>query len=237
MKIVFVITGLGVGGAERQVVDLADRLIGLGHKVKIIYLTGNVQLRPTSDAVELIGLGLNKSPLGLIRAIFSLARHLRSIQPDIVHSHMVHANLLARLSRLIYRFPRLVCTAHNSNEGGMVRMLAYRATHGLADVSTNVSVEAVEAFEKKYAVPVGQMKPMVNGIDVRRFQPNAADRIALRNALAWGDAKVFLAVGRLVEAKDYPNLISAFSILHKGIPSARLCIVGDGTYVMQWKAW
>ena len=70
-------------------------------------------------------------------------------------------------------------------------MLAYRATHGLADVSTNVSVEAVEAFEKKYAVPVGQMKPMVNGIDVRRFQPNAADRIALRNALAWGDAKVF----------------------------------------------
>ena len=38
----------------------------------------------------------------------------------------------------------------------------------------------------------------------------------------------FLAVGRLVEAKDYPNLISAFSILHKGIPSARLCIVGDG---------
>lgn len=228
MKIVFIITGLGVGGAERQVVDLADRLTCLGHTVKIIYLTGSVQLRPASDAVELIGLGLNRNSWGFIGAVFSLVKHLRSIQPDIVHSHMVHANLLARLARLIYRVPRLVCTAHNSNEGGMFRMLAYRVTHGLADVSTNVSVEAVEAFEKKYAVPVGKMIPMVNGIDIQRFRPNVADRIELRHAMAWDDAKVFLAVGRLVEAKDYPNLINAFSILNKGIPSARLCIVGDG---------
>lgn len=228
VKIVFVITGLGVGGAERQVVDLADRFVGLGHEVKIIYLTGNVRLRPSSDAIELIGLDVPKSPLGFIWAIFSLARHLRAIKPDIVHSHMVHANLLARLSRLIYRVPRLVCTAHNSNEGGVARMLAYRVTNGLADVSTNVSVEAVQSFEKKHAVPVGQMLSMVNGIDVHRFQPNLTSRIQLRRALAWGDAQVFLAVGRLVEAKDYPNLLGAFFKLHKDFPDARLCVVGDG---------
>lgn len=44
MKILFVITGLGVGGAERQVVDLATRLVQLRYHVKICYLTGRPRI-------------------------------------------------------------------------------------------------------------------------------------------------------------------------------------------------
>ena len=45
------------------------------------------------------------------RAIFRLLRVLYRLRPDIVHSHMVHANLLARIVRPLASIPVLICTA------------------------------------------------------------------------------------------------------------------------------
>ncbi|MFX5700993.1 glycosyltransferase, partial [Acinetobacter baumannii] len=78
---------------------------------------------------------------------------IEQFKPDVVHAHMVHANIFARLARKYVSFPRLICTAHSNNEGGRLRMLAYRLTHGLADMTTNVSRQACESFENFGAVP------------------------------------------------------------------------------------
>jgi nitrate/nitrite-specific signal transduction histidine kinase len=56
---------------------------------------------------------------------------------------------LARLAKVFVHSPRLVCTAHSNNEGGALRMFAYRITDVLADVFTNVSQNAVAVFEKR----------------------------------------------------------------------------------------
>lgn len=65
--------------------------------------------------------------------------------------HMVHSNIFARLSRIFFN-PKLICTAHSNNEGGKARMLAYRATHYLSDLTTNVSQSASDSFETLGAV-------------------------------------------------------------------------------------
>lgn len=115
-------------------------------------------------------------------------------------------------------------------------MLAYRITDGLADVSTNVGVDAVQAFEAAGAVPKGKMLSMVNGIDVEKFIPDAARRLTVRNTLGFSQEQVvILAVGRFYEAKDYPNLLQAFAILKDEFPNARLCIAGDGPLMNQVK--
>lgn len=229
MKVLFVITGLGVGGAERQVVDLADRLAGLGHQIKIAYLTGPALVQPRSKDVELVGLQMQKTGSDLLRAYFGLRKLIKAFRPDVVHSHMVHANILARLVRLSCRIPRLVCTAHNTNEGGKLRMLGYRLTAPLADVSTNVSAEAVAAFEARRAVAPGSMLAIPNGIDTKRFQPSRPARLQLRKmAGVREDEKIIIAVGRLSEAKDYPNLFRAFADALPSIGSVRLWIIGDG---------
>lgn len=62
---------------------------------------------------------------------------------------MVHANIFSRLLRLFIKFPVLICTAHNKNEGGKLRMFLYRITDSLATISTNVSKEAVDSFIEK----------------------------------------------------------------------------------------
>ena len=59
MKILLLITGLGLGGAEKVVTSLADQLFEAGHQVKIAYLTGEIVVRPKNTNIDLISLDLN----------------------------------------------------------------------------------------------------------------------------------------------------------------------------------
>ncbi|HAW22580.1 MAG TPA: glycosyl transferase family 1 [Pseudomonas sp.] len=228
MKILMVITGLGIGGAERQVIDLAERLSQLGSTVKIAYLTGPVLVQPIMHNIELIPLHAEKSVLGLFYAKRRLVALVNGFRPDVVHSHMVHANLLARLARIFSKRTRLVCTAHSTDEGGRLRMLAYRVTDPLADLSTNVSAQAVAQFRRKGAVPSGKMIPVSNGIDTQKFKYDVIARRQIRSQYCALESQVIVAVGRLHEAKDYPNLIRAFLVVSQNVPKACLWIVGEG---------
>ena len=222
MNILYVITGLGLGGAEKVVADLADQMIALGHNVKIAYLTGSVLVKPVSSDVEIIALHLN-SVKDFLPASKKYRKLVKSFCPDVIHAHMVHANIFARLNRVLCSVPKLICTAHNSNEGGKLRMFAYRLTNRLSDVNTNVSQEATEALIAKGAFSKNNLITVHNGIDLRKFEKNH-DNIDL-------DKHVlnFISVGRFNDQKDYPNLINAFAILRKRNDyNIKLSIVGHG---------
>jgi glycosyltransferase involved in cell wall biosynthesis len=234
MKILLLITGLGMGGAEKVVTSLGDALATKGHDVRIAYLTGDAVVLPTHANVQVISLGM-VTQTNAVSAFFKLRKLICDFQPDVVHSHMVHANLVARLVRLTTPVKRLISTAHNSNEGGTLRMLAYRLTNALADISTNVSAEAVAAFVAAKAVKPGRMLAVHNGIDTDAFAFSAAARVRLRQALLTHEeqegGKLILAVGRLNEQKDYPNLLHAFAQLPLSVAGGmqhQLCIAGEG---------
>ena len=108
-------------------------------------------------------------------------------------------------------------------------MIAYRLTDRLADISTNVSEEAVEAFEHQHAVRPGRMVAIHNGIDIDRFSFDDDARSNIRAELGLNSTTpLLLAVGRLWEQKDYPTLLQAFSRLSNGRDCPHLAIVGDG---------
>lgn len=228
MRILYVITGLGIGGAETQVLALADGFAEQGHEVRVAYLTGEARLVPSHPSVRLHGCEMHKTPLSVALACIRMLSLCKSFRPEVVHSHMFHANILARMLRILARFPRLISTAHSSNEGGRLRMMAYRLTNRLADVTTNVSREAVQSFVNKRAVKPGQMISVYNGIDTRKFHPDRAARLALRESMGCRHGQVVIAVGRLFEAKDYPNLLRAFAQVSKAHTDVVLWIVGDG---------
>lgn len=227
-NVLLTITGLAMGGAENQVVSLADQFAQQGLDVTIAYVLQPAVVLPKNPRVRLIWLGGTKSPLGILKACKNLVSLIRKYKPDVVHSHMFHANILSRLARLFAPVPRLISTAHNTHEGGKLRMLAYRLTNRLANVFTNVSEDAVQAFEHKGAVPAGHMLPVTNGIDTRYFAFDAGGRNQLRLALGLHDATVYIAIGRFHEQKDYPNLLQAFRLLIAQGQPAHLLVVGDG---------
>lgn len=227
MKILLVITGLGMGGAEHVVANLADELVKLGHKVKIAYLTGEVMVSPKSPEIELISIGMNSSK-NFIKAYLSLRSIVKKFKPDVVHSHMFHSNIISRLLRLTISVPKIISTAHSSNEGGKLRILAYRFTDNLANISVNVSRDAVEEFVSKGAVRSGRMVTVVNGINTDKFEFDSSARIKLRSQLSINDVKIILAVGRLDVPKDYPNLLNAIVSLKNQRQDFKVFIVGDG---------
>ena len=152
--VLFLITGLAYGGAETQLVNLAISLKKRGWKVRVVSM-----LPPQAFTEELKEAGIPLSTLNMRRgvadprAVFRLVKILREWKPDIVHGHMVHANLLARVVRIFCKIPVLISTAHNIDEGGRWREVAYRLTDPLVDLTTNVSRAAVERYIRVGAAP------------------------------------------------------------------------------------
>ncbi|ENV70865.1 glycosyltransferase [Acinetobacter towneri] len=221
MKILYVITGLGLGGAEKVVCDLADQMSTLGHQVKIAYLTGKVVVCPRNINVDIIPLDLNNF-YGLYLASKKYKKLIQDFQPDVVHAHMVHANIFSRINRIGCAIPKLICTAHSSNEGGRLRMIAYRLTNFLSDFNSNVSQEATESLVNKGAFNKNNLTTVYNGIDLSKFK---SFKTVKKN-----DEIMVLSVGRFNEQKDYPNLFRAIKILKDNslIEKVKFYIAGDG---------
>lgn len=230
MKIVYCITGLGIGGAEAITVDIANRMAAAGHDVILLYLTGeNKQSERIDGRLQVIGLGMHKNPVSFIKTQKRVRYLMKQWQPDVVHAHMVHANLFCRILCLSCKIPFLICTEHNKNIEGHLRMWIYRFTDCLSDVNTNVSEEATSFFIKQKAFSVHKSQTVYNGIDLGRFIPCRDNGVWVREQYRIGkDEFLFLNVGRLMPAKDQRNLIKAFHGLADIYPEVKLLIVGEG---------
>ena len=235
MKILQVISLLGTGGVERQVLYLADGMIAQGHDVRIMVLRGPSTNTVFKTRAPIHLLGMTKSPWGILRAVWRARRTIREFRPDVVHCHMFHAIIFIRLLRPFASIPYLVCTPHqaltslNQQEGSKKYALTYRLTDRLADLMTNVGEEATRTFLTARAVPPGRIRTVHNGYDTERFQPNAEARTRLRKEIGLREGTfMWLAVGRLCDAKDYPNMIAAFARVTALCPNTMLFIAGDG---------
>lgn len=228
MRICLVISGLGLGGAERLVVRLADNLARRHHEVMLVHVAGDPLVHPEHPAVRVHGLGVT-GVWQFCRAYLALRRLLREFRPDVVHSHLFHANVLARLVRLTMPLRRLVCSAHNTNEEGRFRLAAYRATDWLADEFTNVSQAGVAAFEAGGAAMPGRMKVVYNAVSTEEYRFNAAYREAARRELSVDRTTcLIVSVGRLDPSKDFGTLLRACALLRRMRSDIRVAIVGGG---------
>lgn len=226
MRIAYVLTSLGMGGAERQVLSLADRMVARGHTVKLVILRP-ARLEEWTTALDIFRLEMRRTPVSLFSGLMRGRRFLGEFAPDLVHSHSFHANLVARLLKPLAPAAAVLSTVHNVYEGGWSRRLAYRLTDPLSRCTTAVS-EAVRAeFVRRGAVPESKCLVVANGIDTAEFSPHPKRRDETRAALSADRYFVWLASGRIVPAKDYLNLLRAFARVRASLPQTQLWIAGE----------
>lgn len=226
MNLLYLITGLGMGGAEKVITNLADNMAGLGHNVTLVYMVGEAIVVPQSKEIDIIFLDFKKNP---ILAFFKFIKIINKKKPNVVHSNMYHANIFSRISRLFSTFPKLICTSHSDFEGGRVRMLIYSLTSPLMTVATNVSEQAKNKLVAVGAVKPDKMLVINNSVDINKFKKNDDYRAQYRNQFKLKEDDIcLLAVGRFHPAKDYPTLIKIFDQLSHKEKNIRLFIVGDG---------
>lgn len=211
--------------------DLARR--GWSPYVVSLIEPGPVGARLRAAGIGVRGLGMRRgiaSPLAVPR----LARAIGDFAPALVHSHMFHANLLARAARLVRPGTRLVNSSHVDERGVGAQHLAYRATSRLCDRFHCVSRGALERLARSRAAPPGRLVYIPNGIPEPVAAPDARARV--RAELELGAGFVFLFAGRLHPAKHPENLLDAFGRVVADDPAARLLIAGEGPLEAELRA-
>ena len=235
IRILYMITNLNIGGAEMMLYRMLGKLNRDLFDATVVSLIEKSELgeRIESDyGIPVHSLNISHS-LNSIKSVFLLGTIIKAWSPHIVHSHMFHANMLIRITRIFYRFPVLICTIHNINERGrrksaLLREALYRSTDFLCDLTTQVSRAGLDRYIKIRAVPINKIIYIPNGIDTSLFSADNIEAGLYRNDFDLIDKYIFLAVGYLTVQKDYPNMIAAFSKVIYKMPDAVLLIAGDG---------
>jgi glycosyltransferase involved in cell wall biosynthesis len=227
MHIVHVVLQLRMGGQERFILNHSRELVARGHQVTVISLSAGGDLRshfapiPTRDVLQLPG----GSPLGLYAR---LARALRGLRPDVVHTHnaspLIYAAPAARaalVKRVIHT--KHGATANYSRTALALARLAARTLTAFVSVSDGTA-ETAQSLER----PPRRIAHVIpNGVPLAQFGADPTARARVRAELGIPPRAVVLgSVGRLVAEKDYPFLVrSAAPLLGEG---TYLVLVGEG---------
>ncbi|MET2715844.1 glycosyltransferase [Streptomyces carpaticus] len=224
-----IITGLGVGGAERQLRALLTRL-PLPSDVVTLTNPGAVARELRADGVRVTHLGMaGNRDLG---AVPRLARLIRRGGYDLVHTHLYRACVYGRIAARLAGVRAVVATEHSLGERVMegrpltpgTRAL-YLATERLGRATVAVS-GTVAGRLRQWGVPAERIHVVPNGIAPERFRYDPQARAAVRARLGVpADAVLVGGVGRLVPGKGFPDLVRAVA----GLPDeVRLVLAGEG---------
>lgn len=229
MRILLVGTCLGVGGAERVMIDLADSYAQRGHDVLLVALAAPILLKPNSPNIGVVCLYAN-SFISFPKVAVGLHKEISKFKPDVVHAHLFHAIILTRLLRLVSYVPRLVGTVHSTVIGGRFRKLAYRWTERFSDITTSVSEEVASHFLEEGAAGRRPFHVVHNGIALDSLRRDEDGRQMLVKELGVDQTALFVvSIGRLEAAKDYPNLLRALRLLKSGGTNCICVIAGEGS--------
>ncbi|NRB40944.1 MAG: glycosyltransferase [Pseudomonadales bacterium] len=222
--IVYLITSFIRGGAEAQVAKLAAALSNEidVHVVSMVGMPGDELEHPELEGknITIHFLGMQKGKAGLYD-LFLAYKLLRLISPDVVHSHMVHANILARLLKPFLCY-KLISTAHNVVECQGFMSSIYRYTKRLSNINTQVSQAGLDAYKKEGLFSTEDIL-LYNGVESTFF-------VSLDSLPRRGNNRCLklLCVAKYRPQKNLTGLIDACSLLkNKGI-NFSLEIAGDG---------
>lgn len=226
MKICHIITTLGYGGAERLLVNVAN-LHARNHEVNIIYFKNAPELQPMLDpAVRVHQVPLSRSIVRNLRAL--LAR----LQPDVVHTHLGHADFVGLIASQGLPVKRY-CTMHNIyfkyDWRDQIFFLGYRALFALPARDVHViaiSRSVATHVHRTLGVVERRISVIYNGIPQVQLM---SGREELRRELAIpDDAFCVLFVGRLHVLKSVDTLLRAAARLRTRIPNLLVLLVGEG---------
>ena len=231
-RVLHIITGLGYGGAERQLLLLVRRL-PMPCEVATLTHAGALgeAIRREGIPIHEIGMRSNRDLAALPR----LVRLIRQGRYEVVHTHLYRACVFGRLAARLAGTPRVIATEHSLGDGQIegrrttwgVRAL-YRMTERLGTATVAVS-PAVASRLRRWGVPAARIVVISNGIDAAAFAFDAARRAETRRRLGIGSREwVVGAVGRLIPTKRFDLLIEAFARL-TGSNSDTAAAAADGT--------
>ncbi|QJD97537.1 glycosyltransferase [Mucilaginibacter robiniae] len=230
VKILYFITGLRLGGAETQLLLLAKNVRKLGHDVMVVAMeSGGIMAEKfRSESIQVEELSIS-GVATIWNGYYRFKAIVQNYSPDVIHAHMIHANLFSRIYSMFNCVPKLISTAHNIKEGNKLLMSGYYFTRLIPDWSTNVSQEAFDQYVKQKYFFRQKSVFIPNAVDTNQFYPDQKHTTRLRKEFnIQENAYVFFSAGRLHVQKNHAALLNAFAIVRHKLCYAVLLLAGEG---------
>ena len=236
IRAAIMIDSLQTGGAQKLVAAFVTSagLYGVDPVVISLRRGGSPAILNTirSAGVQLIT--LPSSSLFSLGRFRWLVKFLQDSKIDIVHTHLLYANILGSMAARLAKVP-VVCTLHSTRleKGRRQHRLLSRIENfclwNFADRILAVGEKVAAVHRRNY--PGRTVNVISNGIPKPKF-PSAQERERLRREITGdGSSSVVITVGRFTGAKGYEDMIEAFHILRERAPNPKLMMVGSGPNV------
>ncbi len=236
MKVLHIHKLTGVSGSENHLLALLPALRASGVDARFLGLDvpgSNAsrfyeRLEPLGVPYERLRCGPDVSP----RMARDVLRSVRKQRPDILHTHLVHADVYGAIAAASARV-RHISTRHNDDRYLLgpfryVDRAFARRTRRLIAIS-----DAVRVFLERAGHDPAKLTTIRYGLDEL---PSAPSNPTPFEVGLPAEAPLALAVGRLIAQKDHATLLHAFALVHELQPHARLAILGSGPLEAETRA-
>lgn len=241
MRVLSIIDGLGTGGAERSLAEIAIGFGQQGHVVEVVCL------HQRSGAHEdLVAAGVRVHVLArrsFIGRVREFRRCVAAFDPDVVHSTLYASNLVARFALIGLPHPLVTSLVNVRYDVQRLELLSpaqrgkYRLARRVDELSAGRLTDHFHAITNvvaqdhldRYRLDPSAVTVIPRGRDRARFHPAPpAERAAIRSRLGLGDDVIVLSLGRQETQKGHIHLVAAASLLPAA--GARILIAGrDGS--------
>lgn len=235
IKISFFLESLSLGGIGRLTLLLAEGFAARGDQVELVLIKKKgVYFDQLSPSVKLFILGAKR----LYFSVNRLGAYLKKAEPDILISANERANVVALITKIIYKpKTKIIISIHTNNSEQLKRqgaslvkrlvlMLArlfYREADKVIAVSRGVKKDAGIFFRIPAEKIMVIYNPIVSNVIIKNKKKPVKHPWVVKD-----DGPIILGIGRFVKQKDFVTLINSFSEVVKVIPAARLIILGEG---------
>jgi glycosyltransferase involved in cell wall biosynthesis len=236
IKIVHIINGLGIGGAELALFRLLVNADRSKFDMRVVALLNEY---PLGDRLRDIGfsvscLHLAKGKINALR-VMRMIRLLRKERPQIVQTWLQQSDLLGGAAAKIAGIGPVLWNIRHST---LHPSLTNRRTHVIARVCAKLSrhlparivccSESSRYEQIKLGYCAGKMVVIPNGVDTATFKPDAEAYESVRRELGIApSALLFGAAGRRHPAKDHATLIRAAGEIAAKCHGSHFLFCGD----------
>lgn len=236
--ILYLLPSLEIGGAERHLMTLAQKLVQRGWQVSVYSLGDdgplraqleqrgvNVVLPPRASARPIIG-----QAMGLAKTAVHLLSVLRRRRPEIVHfllpaPYLFGAPLAIIAGMRIRVMTRQSLNLYQRRIPGVrtIERLLHRRMHAVIAVSLRV----LEQLRDEEGVRRSHLGLIYNGIEIRPWS-SAANKDIVRAQLGLRAASLIIVmVANLIPYKGHADLLQALAIARSDLPEGwRVLVVG-----------
>lgn len=228
MRLLFCIDNFAAGGAQRQMVALADGLIRRGHEIEFYVYYPHID--HFAHQVEALGSPVHvhhKSHRYSLAPLFALARLVRTNRFDATLAFLRTPVVYAELAKLIAPRTPLVVSERSMYEQIPPRLRLQQELHRLADWITVNSQQQRLRMIRAFPWMASKISTIYNGVDLDTFLPDLAVDLTNKEP---SRPLTLLAVGSTTRNKNAMGLARALADLkRRGSPLPEVDWAGEPT--------